>query len=337
MIKLPDNLLHVSEQFWPQPGMVSTPVVPDALDITIVTAFFDLGRGSWKVKGAKPSPWQRTNSDYLNYFSHLAQLKNAMVIFTSPDIAPQVLQLRKQAGLENATVIFTIGNLFEEPLLARLIAEVASKMTDAFRASLRAPLSPEYNFPNYVVLDALKSVFVMTAIAAQSISSRQAAWLDFGYCRDEKCFDKNLPWQFDTGGLMHIFHMRPLDDLPVFKVVQRGTVYFQGGCKIGPVVAWADFARDIDSSLAALLAADMVDDEQTLVLMAWRKNPRRFKIHPMDKSDWRVAIRQYTREKSGEKVAFTDYRWVARIEELWLVRMLRRAAIAAIRKLDILV
>lgn len=46
-------------------------------DITIVTAFFDIGRGEWATGGFK-----RTPEDYLNYFKQLAVLENEMIIFT---------------------------------------------------------------------------------------------------------------------------------------------------------------------------------------------------------------------------------------------------------------
>ncbi len=104
--------------------------------------------------------------------------------------------------------------------------------------------------------------------------------------------------------------MRPIDAVPIFKVVQRGYVYFQGGCKIGPASAWQSFSEAIDHALASLIDVDLIDDEQTLLLMAWRSDPSKFHIHAMDRKDWRVAIRFFNEEKKGEDVKYRDYRFV---------------------------
>jgi protein YibB len=337
MLKLPPDLLAECNRYWPvDEALQSTnsQKIYDPNDITVVTAFFDLGRGEWKVDGEKKSPFQRSTDRYLEYFSHLAKLKNPLVIFVAPELAPRVLELREQAGLAGLTTIFTIADLFGMAKIAELAVEVQSKMTPAFRASTRAPLSPEYNYSKYVVLDALKSIFVTTAIAAKAIRTQQVAWLDFGYCRDGKCFDASLPWRFDTGGLMNLFHMRPIDDLPIFKVVQRGYVYFQGGCKIGPVSLWPGFATAIDTALAGLLGADLVDDEQTLVFMAWRANPKLFRIYAMDRRDWRVAIRFFNETRLGEDVAFTDYKFIKAVKDARAYAPCKNALLRTMRFLD---
>ncbi|MBD5709322.1 WlaTC/HtrL family glycosyltransferase, partial [Citrobacter freundii] len=51
--------------------------------ITIVTAFFDIGRGDWTSnKGFSPH-LERTADTYIQYFENLSKLDNDMVIFTS--------------------------------------------------------------------------------------------------------------------------------------------------------------------------------------------------------------------------------------------------------------
>ena len=45
--------------------------------ITIITAFFDIGRGNWSYN------YPRSEQEYINYFENLATLENEMVIFTS--------------------------------------------------------------------------------------------------------------------------------------------------------------------------------------------------------------------------------------------------------------
>ena len=336
MQKLPPHLVQHAIRFWPAATAPRKRANSgyDGRDITIVTSFFDLGRGDWKLAGGKNSPFQRSLDHYFQYFSNLARLKNPMVIFVAPEHAQRVLDLRKGSGLEGITSVFTISELFEIDEIKALVAELQSKMTPTFQSWVRFPKAPEFTQPRYAVLDALKSVFVNTAIAAKAVPTEQVAWLDFGYARDENCFDAAKPWRFDSGGKINLFHMRPLDDTPAFKVVQRGYVYFQGGCKFGPVGAWPAFSEAIDHALAGLLTSDLVDDEQTLLLMAWRAHPERYRMHAMDRRDWRVAIRFFNEERQGEDVQFADYRLVNGLKDSAPGKMVRKLAAKTARVAD---
>ena len=48
--------------------------------ISIVTAFFDIGRG--EIGEGYPDYLRRTNDTYFEHFSRLAVLENEMVVFT---------------------------------------------------------------------------------------------------------------------------------------------------------------------------------------------------------------------------------------------------------------
>ena len=52
-------------------------------EISIVTAFFDIGRGNWTPDKGLPHYLQRSNDTYLERFSHLSKLENEIVIFTT--------------------------------------------------------------------------------------------------------------------------------------------------------------------------------------------------------------------------------------------------------------
>ena len=66
------------------------------MPITIVTAFFDIGRGQWNSRQGGNQPFlKRTTDTYFRRFAHLASLDNEMVVFTSPDLVDRVRRLRK--------------------------------------------------------------------------------------------------------------------------------------------------------------------------------------------------------------------------------------------------
>ena len=72
-------------------------------NITIVTAFFDIGRGDWSSDKGLPGYLQRTTDTYMERFGYLAELDNQMIIYTSEDQVERVSNLRK--GKEDKTKI----------------------------------------------------------------------------------------------------------------------------------------------------------------------------------------------------------------------------------------
>ena len=160
---------------------------------------------------------------------------------------------------------------------------------------------PEHWCELYVLLNALKSVFVCTAIKLQLNTNEQVAWIDFGYCRDDQRFDPNLPWRFDCDDRMNLFHIREPDDRPLFDIVRSGDVYFQGCHIVGPAKCWFRLRQLLDEAILSLLACGLVDDDQTALLMAYRRAPNFFQIHAVDPSDWFVIFRKfnYTDARAG--------------------------------------
>jgi protein YibB len=287
---LPPNLSSIAKQVWPPPGApaLSDRLPKGPLDIAVVTAFFDTDRERWRTAHLR-----RTNERYFEYFAHLAKLRNHLIVFTEPQFAWRVLESRRAHGLEDLTVVFEIADLFECELLAPLVSKFQERMNDRFHRFTWQPELPEYWEPRYVLINALKSAFVCTALDRRMIVAPQVAWIDFGYCRDGKRFDPERPWRFDTGGKINLFQVNPLDDSPIFQVVRSGTVYFHGASIVGPASAWPEFAREISLSLGALLECGLIDDDQTLLLMAWRRDPSKYVIHPVTRADWFVVFRRF--------------------------------------------
>ena len=288
---LPLTLAPIAEVVWPAPSAPRpAPLACAADDITVVTAFFDIGRGEWRHGGAR---FQRTVDDYFAMFARLAKLKNQMIVFTEPGLAARALELRRANGLEDRTIVVAIPDLFESGLVAPIEAAIERRMSDLFRHWVIKPESPEYREPRYVLVNALKSAFVCAALDLGIVEAPQVAWIDFGYCRDDQRFDPEQPWRFDAGGKINLFHIVALDETPITRVVRYGTVYFQGCHIVGPALAWPALASEMSFGLAALLACDLVDDDQTLLLMAWRKSPRSYRIHPVQSRDWFVVFRRF--------------------------------------------
>ena len=287
---LPVDLADACEIYWAPPGACD---VADPFESVIVTAFFDLARADWDGEQGAPSKFRRSIDDYFQWFAYLAPLKNAFVVFTEPEYAAKVLQARQRHGLEQRTVVVTIGRLFDLPPVAQAVADARKRMTARFRRWLLHPEYPEFREPRYAVMTALKAAIANTALRLSLVKAEQLAWIDFGYCRDGERFDPAQPWRFDAGGRMNLFCIAEPDDRPIPTVVRFGQPYFQGCHMIAPTAAWPDFAAEMTRAFEALLACDLIDDEQTLMLMAWRRRPERYRLHHAPRDDWRIVFKQF--------------------------------------------
>ena len=83
-------------------------------DITIVTAFFDIGRGDWTPSKGLPHYLQRTTDTYFDRFANMAKLDNTIVVYTSEDLAEKVWELRKGKESETVVVVVDFEKEFDE-------------------------------------------------------------------------------------------------------------------------------------------------------------------------------------------------------------------------------
>jgi protein YibB len=280
---LPEDLVDIAGIF--HAGEAGSDPAPDAH--TIVTGYFDLGREGWLDRFGKQPEERRDAGVYFERFAHLARLPNAMVVVTEPRFAAKILAIRERLGLADRTAILTVDDLFGQAALAPALRAISARMTHPFfQRMLRAPELPEFRQPRYVLLVTLKFLFVVTALRLGLIRTAQASWVDFGYCRTQAAVEATAPWRFDTGGKINLFHVLEPDDAPIFGVVRSGEMYFIANHMMGPAAAWPDFARDIAYSLDCLLECGLADDEQTLMLMAWRRNPQAYVLHPLAPKCW---------------------------------------------------
>lgn len=294
---LPQDLTSICNIF----GQAAPPPTdtPDHLH-TFVTAFFDTGRDDWQEKDGRPSGHIRTVETYMERFGYLAKLPNPMVIFTEPRFAERVLGYRRDCGFADRTTVVTIDHLFEQPVLAPALARITERMFNPyFRRMLRAPELPEFQQPRYVFTVTLKPLFVQTAIALGLTPTDAISWIDFGYCRADNGFDASRPWNVDPGGKMHLFHVMALDDIPIFTVVRSGEMYFIANHMFGPEAAWTAYTDEMRTSFECLVECGLIDDEQTMMFMSWRRHPDRYALHPLPPKQWFSTL-----QRAGE--AATD-------------------------------
>lgn len=244
--------------------------------ITIVTAFYDIGRGDWTPEKGFPHYLQRTTETYIERFSHMAQLENPMIIFSTPDIIEKLRPLRGERPTK--WVDFDLFKNYAD--LIKQIHDIQKKdeYQNMIHPSQRA--NPEYWNPHYVIVNFLKSVFVNLAIKHKMINTELIAWLDFGYCRTPDKIPASKKWSYDFDvNKMHLFNYKEYDGVPIQRIISTNDVYILGAKIVGGITAWPKFELLMKDSLIELGQHGMVDDDQTLMLMSTIKQPDLFELH----------------------------------------------------------
>lgn len=252
-------------------------------EVTIVTAFVDIGRGSWEgVKNNHPIPHfiKRDTDTYFKRFERLTKLKNKIICYTESKFFDRVLALRPDIE------VISIDSIWSDH--DHLLDKIKSiQQHPSFINFVTQPSAPEYWSPEYVAINFLKSHFVDYAVLNNMVTTNTAAWIDFGYCRDEVYCPPHTTWRFDTENKINLFCQNPFThDKPIFELVRTGEVLIQGCHIVAPKGDWKYLKQLVNDSLTQLFNVGLVDDDQTLLLMSYRSAPEMFRLVPSDPSNW---------------------------------------------------
>lgn len=261
-------------------------------EISIITAFFDIGRGDWTPDKGLPHYLQRTTDTYFERYSHLATLENEMVVFTSPELESRVLEIREN----KKTKVITFDFFNEFKVLREKIKEIQSSVEYTSRINPRQIKNPEYWNPDYVIVNALKSFFARTAIDGNFATNDLVAWLDFGYCRSKDTLNGITKWcyPFDKDKI-HLFNIKEFQGDHIQEIIFNNDVHMTGPCIVAGKNMWLNLEKLVDHSLKVLIENNLIDDDQTLLLMSYLTKPEMFELHRVSPDDWFVAFKKYSK------------------------------------------
>jgi protein YibB len=261
-------------------------------DITIVTAFFDIGRGDWSPDKGLPHYLQRTTQTYLERFGHMAKLENDMVVYTSKEFVDDIKFLRQ----DRPTTILTLDFPNSFKVLREQITRVQKDPDYQAKINPMQVKNPEYWNADYVLINTLKSSFVNRALP--QINTELVAWLDFGYCRDESTLNGVEHWQypFDEDKI-HFFNIKEWEEGTFIQdVIFNNDVHITGPCIVASKTMWPILEGLVHHSVDELLKNDLIDDDQTLLLMSYLQKPESFELHPVSNQDWFIVFRDYNED-----------------------------------------
>lgn len=236
--------------------------------ITIVTAFFDIGRESF-------STYPRTKEEYFSYFEFWARIRNPLIVFCSKEDADRVQAIRNGFGLEaDRTVTVAIDDIYSiesEIYLKMKEIEKSEAFSDFRYYNIACSNMAQYN---YVML--LKYWFLAKAEEYSIRENDNYVWLDFGfnhggryYLRPEE-FD--FEWKWNLGGDIEFFCLSDPDEMSVIDSLQFQKDCIQGtvvGCRKGCTKSLWKWVKE---AMTALLMVECMDDDQHLLLMVYKEH-----------------------------------------------------------------
>ena len=283
--------------------------------ITLVTAFFDIGRESFPG-------YERSAEQYMDYFRFWSRMRNRLVVYTSGDKADAVREIRDGYGLADATSIVVVDDIstFDPEVFLRIGEVMKSPSFKEMRGGFD---NPECNFPLYNYITYLKPFFVTDAIRRGLVSGKTAAWIDFGFNHGGRFYSDSLDfdflWEYDFADKMHLFSMDDFDDMDVVDIVRSMKVYITGALMIGTPGRWFQCEKAFADAARHLLDLGLADDDQTMEIMAYRANPDMFQIRRVDYFPQPLSLvggehmkiasvrsRRYRRLKQEARAAWTD-------------------------------
>jgi len=246
-------------------------------NISIVTAFYDIGRGNWTPDKGLPSYLHRPVSVYLERFKYLCELENELIVYTHPDMYDTIADIC--SGRENTRIVcFDPFTHFAE-----LLEKIDTIQRDKNFYSTIKPaqqLNPEYWNEDYVLVTNLKSYFVDHAIKSEFTTNDMVAWIDFGYCRSEANIPASKKWiyKFDEEKI-HLFNYKPYDDKPIKNIIRSNDVYILGAKVVAHKSKWPLMNSLMFKSINDLMAENFVDDDQGHWLNSYIMSPESFELH----------------------------------------------------------
>ena len=166
---------------------------------------------------------------------------------------------------------------------------------ETFWKSVDNPHLIEYWNSDYVLINILKSLYVTHAINSEVIKTDLAAWIDFGYVRTIETLPKSLEWKYPFDkDKMHMFNMREIEpERPISDIIKTGDVYTQGCHIVGGVSVWPTFMQLMIYNMNMLIQNNMIDDDQTMMLMSYLSKPEMFELRYNSPDDWFRIFKDY--------------------------------------------
>lgn len=272
-------------------------------EVTIVSAYFDIGRGNYNQE------FIRGNNKYIGYFKFWARIKNNLIVYTQKEFADIIYEIRDSFGLKDKTKVIVIEDIYA------LLPDIYEKMKmvqedcEYFKNYRYLKDTPE-NKADYCYIMLLKTWCMRDAVLNGYVKTDMMAWLDFGFNHGGRVYtseeDFDYLWKYPFSDKIYLSMMKKDTGKPIFLIVQNAEVYVQGALVVVPVTKCCEFYDLMIRAMNSLLDVGFMDDDQTLLLMAYRERSELFHV---DINDWLLFLKKYggkhLRVRDNKKIAIS--------------------------------
>ena len=239
-------------------------------DITIVTAFYDIGRGEW-------NNFNRKTSYYFECFERLCQLKNKIIVFSEKKFKSRfdniICNMKPNLIVIYEEIFKTNKVLIDKIKKTQKILQEKGGLTHGLS-------SPEHWCPEYVLLTTLKTYFCCSATQKISGIDDTISWIDFGYVRKEKYLPQSKIWRYNFGNKIYLWSIKNIPQkINISEIIKNNIVYIMAGHIVASKEKWKYLKKMMNEQLEKLLSNSLVDDEQTLLLLSYMANKKEFVLY----------------------------------------------------------
>jgi len=274
--------------------------------ITIVTAFFDIGRNSWD------SEFKRDTSFYINSFLNYLDYSYEMVCYIDDRYIEPILEKYENSQFKNKLFIpinidWLLQNIDAWKKISidyEIINSDYYKQLVDFRLNYMYPnglpendcrkhLFPENEYVEYNIINHSKIDFIVHAISNNLIKTHYTCWCDFGYFNsqhkgDSSTFPKNTldVKKFHSKKISFILRnkIKNIDENMEYILIFTPEL-FTGTFFGGPTELMFELQKLYHSCIDEMHEKCISDDDQHVYLRCYLKNPELFDLHIFENPD----------------------------------------------------
>lgn len=250
----------------------------------IVTAFWDVGR-------ATNCEFPRSNERYYREFAEWARIKNKVIIYTDEFSEKEIRKIRKHYNLEENTII-VVNDIFEieKEIFDKMCEVEKNKAYIDFRyrpeaMENRAKFDFAWFMKYWCISDAVRFVEPDDVLA----------WFDFGFNHIDKCYinmeEFSFTWKLNREiDKIQVYSLKNIENINIIDVLQFMQDTIMGVFFLVPVSLAGVFWETIRKAMLSLLMVGCIDDDQVLVLMAYKWRPDIIEVNISEY--WYLALKE---------------------------------------------
>lgn len=237
--------------------------------ITFITAFFDIGRKQWSEGN-----FSRSNDKYLQYFEEWASVcGNDLIIYTDvEEFVDKIKEIRKNISARTEVIYIKDRHVLAPEVFSAISSVNISRM-QAYRLLPNNPEVVNYEY-NYVMM--LKHVLVLKAVDDFKLVG-DIGWIDFGVSHvtgtDIELYESALENERNKVTLFTGNNLKEMNECVVFDAICKMESLIYGSLFFGPYEKMCEFARNCLEAQRMINIIGLMDDDQMMMFMAWRKRP----------------------------------------------------------------